>query len=77
MDIFKKVEKNFETEYDTFTRLYDIVEPPRWYDKEKDRNDTIVRLLAVAMFAQSLGVAYEEIDPLYNYYKEKVENYGK
>ena len=75
MDIFKKVEENFDNEYNTFTRLYD--NPPRWYDKEKDRDTTIVRLLAVAMFAQSLGVAYEEIDPLYNYYKEKIENYGK
>lgn len=34
----------------------------------------ICRLLGVTQFVQTLGVEYEEIDPIYEEYRKKLEN---
>ena len=34
----------------------------------------ISRCLGVAQFSQRLGVAYEDVEPMYNYFKKQFEN---
>ena len=67
-----KVKEYFEDKYRETKRAID-----REYDWMTPRefiNRGISDCLAVAMFAQTIGVKYEIIDPIYNEYKEKIEN---
>lgn len=70
--MLEKVKEYFEREYiDTvraIERKYDWGTPKSFVER------AITNCLAVAMFAQTVGVKFEEVDPLYNEYKEKLEN---
>lgn len=70
--MIEKVKEYFEREYKDCVRAieqkYDFGTPKDFVWR------AITDCLAVAMFAQTIGVKFEEIDPIYNEYKEKLEN---
>ena len=66
-----KIKDFFEEEY-TSTARY--LKSP--YAKGCERmvvNKTISRCLGVAQFVQNIGVSYEDINPVYEIYKKKLE----
>lgn len=70
--MLEKVREYFERQYiDTvraIERKYDWGTPRSFVER------AITDCLAVAMFVQTVGVSFEEVDPLYNEYKAKLEN---
>ena len=70
--MLEKVREYFERQYiDTvraIERKYDWGTPKSFVER------AITDCLAVAMFSQTIGVSFEEVDPLYNEYKAKLEN---
>lgn len=70
--MLEKVREYFESQYiDTvraIERKYDWGTPQKFVER------AITDCLAVAMFAQTIGVTFEEVDPLYNEYKAKLES---
>ena len=66
-----KIKDFFEDEY-TSTKRY--LKSP--YAKGRERmvvDKSISRCLGVAQFAQSVGVTYDDVSPLYDIYKKKLE----
>lgn len=69
--MLEKIKEYFETEYkDT---VNSIGAHYRWIEPSKIISQTLDRCFGVAMFAQTIGVKYEDIAILYNEYKEKLE----
>lgn len=70
--MLEKAKEYFEREYvdcvRAIERKYDWSTPKEFVWR------AITDCLAVAMFVQTIGVTYEEIDPLYMEYKKKLEN---
>ena len=69
--MLEKVREYYEMEYRDTVRS---IEQSWVTDKKMDIRHTIQRCLGVAQFVQSVGVSFEEIDALYNEFKEKLEN---
>lgn len=66
-----KIKDFFEEEY-TSTKRY--LKSP--YAKGRERmvvDKSISRCLGVAQFVQNVGVTYDDISPLYDIYKKKLE----
>lgn len=72
--MIEKVKECFESEYKSTKQV--IEAHPWWVDSAHEIvNGTISRCLGIAMFAQRLeDVKYEEIESLFNEYKEKLRN---
>lgn len=70
--MLEKVKKYFEREYIDVVRA--IERKYNWGTLKSFVERAITNCLAVAMFAQTIGVSFEEIDPIYNEYKTKLEN---
>ena len=70
--MLEKVKEYFERQYVDTVRA--IERDYKWGTPKDFVWRAITDCLAVAMFAQTIGVKYEEVDPLYNEYKEKLEN---
>ena len=66
--------KNYlEDEYKGAVRI--LTHPlPYWCDPNEQKEKTIVRGLGATMYAQYLGVSYNEVAPVYDNFKELVEN---
>ncbi len=71
-EILKKVKEYYEEEYQDTKRCFEI--NWNWSTPQELINGSIKRCLGVAQFVQNLGVAYEDIGPIYMEYKEKLEN---
>ena len=69
--MLEKVKEYFEREYISTVRA--IERKYSWGTPREFVNMGITNCLAVAMFSQSIGVKFEDLDPLYNEYKEKLE----
>ena len=68
--IYNELETTFEKEYAKTESM--IMCSPWWLtDKREAVNNAIHYCLGIAQFAQSLGLMYEDVDPLYNKYFEK------
>ena len=70
--VLEKVKEYFEREYVDTVRA--IERKYNWGTPKSFVERAITDCLAVAMFAQTIGVSFEEVDPLYNEYKAKLEN---
>ena len=70
--MLEKVKEYFEREYADTVRA--IERKYNWGTPKSFVERAITDCLAVAMFAQTLGVSFEEVDPLYNEYKAKLES---
>ena len=69
--MLNKIKDFFEEEY-TSTKRY--LKSP--YAKGRERmvvDKSISRCLGVAQFVQSVGVTYDDVSPLYDIYKKKLE----
>ena len=69
--MLNKIKDFFEEEY-TSTKKY----LKSSYAKGRERmvvDKSISRCLGVAQFVQSVGVTYDDVSPLYNIYKKKLE----
>lgn len=69
--MLNKIKDFFEEEY-TSTKRY--LKSP--YAKGRERMvvyKSISRCLGVAQFVQNIGVSYEDINPVYEIYKKKLE----
>lgn len=69
--MLNKIKDFFEEEY-TLTERY--LKSP--YAKGRERMvvyKSISRCLGVAQFVQNIGVSYEDINPVYEIYKKKLE----
>lgn len=71
--MLEKAKNFFEKEYKS----------TEWYLKNRTlfllsdaqvKEGTVQRCLGVAQFVQQLGVSFEEISPIYDEYKEKIES---
>ena len=70
MRVMKEMDNYFEKEYQETKAL--LESKPNWVTSEKEIvNNAIQRCLGVAMFAQQLGVTYQE-SLVYEYYQEKL-----
>lgn len=70
--MLEKVKEYFEREYIDTERA--IERKYNWGTPKSFVERAITNCLAVAMFVQTIGVSFEEVDPLYNEYKAKLEN---
>lgn len=70
--MLEKVKEYFESEYTDTVRS--IERKYNWGTPKSFVERAITNCLAVAMFAQTIGVSFEEVDPIYNEYKAKLEN---
>lgn len=70
--MLEKVKEYFEREYIDAVRA--IERKYNWGTPKSFVERAITDCLAVAMFAQTIGVSFEEVDSLYNEYKAKLEN---
>lgn len=69
--MLKKVKDFFEEEYTSTARYLKST-----YAKGNERmvvEKSISRCLGVAQFVQGIGLTYEEVEPVYNNYKKKLE----
>lgn len=76
-EILKQVEDYFKMELDNTARVAarnELFDSPEL--TKSCIRDTLSRCLGVALFAQQLDVDYEDIKPLYEKYKESIENWG-
>ena len=69
--MLEKVREYFEREYISTVRA--IERKYSWGTPQEFVKMGITNCLAVAMFSQTIGVKFEDLDPLYNEYKEKLE----
>jgi hypothetical protein len=70
MKVMKEMNNYFEKEYQETKAL--LENKPNWVTSEKEVvNNAIQRCLGVLMFAQQLGVTYQET-LVYEYYQEKL-----
>ena len=69
--MLEKVREYFEREYISTVRA--IERKYNWGTPESFVERAITNCLAVTMFSQSIGVKFEDVDPLYYEYKEKLE----
>ena len=69
--MLEKVKEYFEREYISTVRA--IERKYSWGTPQEFVKMGITNCLAVAMFSQSIGVKFEDVDQLYNEYKEKLE----
>lgn len=71
MEVIKEMNNYFEKEYQETKTL--LENKPNWITSEKEVvNNAIQRCLGVSMFAQQLGVAYQET-LVYEYYQKKIQ----
>ena len=70
--VLEKVKEYFESEYADTVRA--IERKYNWGTPKSFVERAITDCLAVAMFAQTLGISFEEVNLLYNEYKSKLEN---
>lgn len=70
--MLEKVKEYFERQYIDTVRA--IERKYNWGTPKSFVERAITDCLAVAMFAQTIGVSFEEVDSLYNEYKAKLEN---
>lgn len=70
--MLEKVKEYFEKEY--ISTVHAIERKYSWGTPKEFVDRGITNCLAVAMFAQTIGVSFEDVEPLYNEYKEKLEN---
>ena len=70
--MLEKVKEYFESEYTDTVRA--IERKYYWGTPKSFVERAITNCLAVAMFAQTVGISFEEVDPLYNEYKAKLED---
>ena len=69
--MLNKIKDFFEEEY-TSTARY--LKSPYVKDRERMVVDkTISRCLGVAQFVQNIGVSYDDVNPVYEIYKKKLE----
>ena len=69
--MLEKVKEYFEREYIDTVRA--IERKYSWGTPKEFVNMGITNCLAVAMFSQSIGVKFEDVESLYYEYKEKLE----
>ena len=69
--MLEKVREYFEREYISTVRA--IERKYSWGTPQEFVKMGITNCLAVAMFSQSIGVKFEDVNPLYNEYKEKLK----
>ena len=69
--MLEKIKEYFEREYIDTVRA--IERKYNWRTPKSFVERAITNCLAVAMFAQTIGVSFEEVDPLYNEHKTKLE----
>lgn len=75
--MLEKVKAYFDDEYADLCRCLDYKRNENRFAWDTERgfaNRTIQNCLAVAQFAQYIGLTYEEVNPLYEELKEKCEN---
>lgn len=71
MRVMKEMDNYFEKEYQETKAL--LENKPNWITSEKEVvNNAIQRCLGISMFAQQLGVTYQET-LVYEYYREKLQ----
>lgn len=70
--MLEKVREYFERQYNDTIRAIEC--DYEWGTPKEFVWRAITDCLAVAMFAQTIGVKFEEVNSLYNEYKEKLEN---
>lgn len=70
--MLEKVKEYFERQYIDTVRA--IERKYNWGTPKSFVERAITDCLAVAMFVQTIGVSFEEVDSLYNEYKAKLEN---
>ena len=78
MDILEKVKEYYKMEFNIFLRVLTINKGNDfWWQNLKNNtiNNTLSRFLGIALFVQKLGVPYENVSPIYEEYKEKIESY--
>lgn len=66
----EEILKFFEHEYMETKKLAES--RPGWLP-DSFIQDTLFRCQGIAMFVQQIGVSFEEIEPFYNSYKEKIQ----
>lgn len=67
------LKKYLESEYKMTAMV--LTRPlPSLYDPNEQKDKTIVRGLGATMYAQELGLSYNEVAPVYDGFKELVEN---
>ena len=70
-EILNQAKLFFEEEYDDTENC--IKRNYSWNTPKEFVDGSVKRCLGVAQFVQHLGVAYEDINPIYMDYKEKLE----
>ena len=72
-----KVKAFFESELQNVEHVNNSDYCGKWISHKDVVDNAIVRCLGVTMFVQTIGVSYEEVAPLYDEYKAKLEKYYK
>lgn len=71
-NILKEYEKYCKYETEQFKRISVIDDFFSQLDVEKSRNYTIQRMLGASFFVQNLGCEFEDIDRIYESYKNTI-----
>ena len=73
MNELEKLKDYLDNEYRMAVAI--LTRPQSWYsDPERTKTCAIVRGLGAVMFAQELGISYEEVNPIYEEYKKCIED---
>ena len=71
--IIAKVKDFYQSEVKDFTHIDNYCK--KYHVNKLDyKNSTLQRMLGVSFFVQTLGISYEEIDKIYEYYKNIIDN---
>lgn len=62
-----------ESEYNLAKNCLSRHNPFSIYSPKEVKHNTVQRLLGAGYLAQQMGASYEEVEQVFNFYKEKVE----
>lgn len=68
----EKLIEFYEKEYEETENLIICEDIPTWVKPKKVVYNTLYMLLGASQFAQTIGVSYDEINGIYEIYKEKL-----
>lgn len=71
--MLEKLIEFYEKEYEETENLLVCEDVPNWVKPKEVVYNTLYMLLGASQFAQTIGVSYDEIDGIYEIYKEKLE----
>ena len=62
-----------ESEYNLAKNVLTCDKPFNFYSPTEVKHNTLQRLLGAGYLAQQMGASYQEVEAIFNFYKEKIE----